>query len=403
LGAIVAIGYATQSVAALGDAVTEDEDYTRPYVGGLETYDSNLYRLPSYITDVSTLISPNATRDDYISSVFAGIDGQWFLAQQEVGLNLNVYDNRFAHNKQLDNYSGKADLLWNWHVGSHFSGDAGGDFTRSLANYAETLYLGRDELDLSDYFADARYQIGPRWAVYGGIREAETTHSSVTEKSNDSRASSGKVGVELATALDNTVGFEYAYTEGHAPYGVYYFQGEPFDRDFSQSTANFLLKYVLSDKTVSNASAGYLKRDYIHEPIGGFSGDIWSVSLQWQPTDKTQIVFSGSRQLQAFFSSQSDYFVSTGGSISPVWVASEKLIFKLTVSSFDDKFISSTLTVLTFGSRHDTVTTGLATIDYFPMHNLVINLSYTYLDRDSNVAMYKFDDNLASASVKYTF
>ena len=402
-GAIAAVGYATQSVAALGDAVTEDEDYTRPYVGGLETYDSNLYRLPTYITDVATLISPNARRDDYISSVFAGIDGQWFLAQQQVGLNLSVSDNRFAYNKQLDNYSEKADLLWKWHLGSQFSGDAGGDFARSLASYAETLYLGRDVLNLSDYFADARYQIGPRWAVYGGIREAETTQSAVEEKFNDSRASTGKVGVELTTAVDNTVGFEYAYAYGHFPNGAFYFQGEPFDRDFNQSTANFLLKYALSDKTVINASAGYQKRDYIHEPIGGFSGAIWGVSLQWQPTDKTQIVFSGSRQLQVFLSSQSDYYVSTGGSISPVWAASEKLIFKLTVSSFDDKFISSTLTVLTFGSRHDTVTTGLATINYFPMHNLVVNFSYTYLDRESNVALYKFDDKLASASVKFTF
>jgi len=59
--------------------------------------------------------------------------------------------------------------------------------------------------------------------------------------------------------------------------------------------------------------------------------------------------------------------------------------------------------VLTFGSRHDTVTTGLATIQYFPIHNLVATLSYTYLDRGSNVALYKFDDKLASASVKFTF
>jgi hypothetical protein len=95
--------------------------------------------------------------------------------------------------------------------------------------------------------------------------------------------------------------------------------------------------------------------------------------------------------------------LNTGGSISPVWVASEKLTLKLTISSFDEKFISSTLTVLTFGSRHDTVNTQLATIAYVPMRNLVVNFSYTYLERGSNQALYKFDDKLATADLKFKF
>jgi hypothetical protein len=392
-----------QSLAVPGDAVTDDADYLKPYVGDRETYDSNLYRLPSYITDVATLVAPNASRQEYINTVYAGVDGQWTLAQQTIGLNLGVSENRFARNNELNNYSGYGDLMWNWHLGSYWSGQAGADYARSLTSFAETLYLGRDFLDLSDYFGNARYQIGPRWAVYGGIREADITHTAVAAQFNDSQTRSGKVGIELATAVDNTVAFEYTYADGRLPHGVVYFNGAPFDRDYSQSTASILLNYVPSDKTVINASAGYLKRDYIHEPIGAFSGDIWNVSLQWQPTEKTQILFSLSRAPQAYLSSQTDYFLNTGGSISPVWVASEKLTLKLTISSFDEKFISSTLTVLTFGSRHDTVNTQLATIAYVPMRNLVVNFSYTYLERGSNQALYKFDDKLATADLKFKF
>jgi len=94
--------------------------------------------------------------------------------------------------------------------------------------------------------------------------------------------------------------------------------GSPFNRDYNEDTVSVLAKYLLSDKTQINASAGYLKRNYTNETTGAFSGDIWRLSLQWQATEKTQISFAVWRDLEAYLASQSNYFVSTGGSISPV-------------------------------------------------------------------------------------
>jgi exopolysaccharide biosynthesis operon protein EpsL len=405
LGAFVAalaVGAVETSVAASSNTDADDSDRVHFYVSDQETYDSNLYRLPSYLTDVASLVAPNATRQDYINTVYLGVDGQWTLAQQAIGLNLRLNDNRFAHNTELNNNAGNADLVWNWHLGSNFSGQVGGDYARSLASFAETLYLGRD-LDSTDYFATARYQLGPRWAVYGGVRDAGISNSAVVAQVNDFKSSSGNAGIEYAVAVDTTVHFEYRYTNALFPHGYYLFDGVPFDRNFNEDTESFQVKYVLSDKTEINASAGYLKRDYTHESIGAFSGDIWRVSLKWQATEKTQSSFAIWRDLEAYLASESNYFVSTGASISSVWVASEKLTFSLAVSSIDQKYISSSPTVVTLGSRHDKVNAQQASIIYTPTRALTVNLSFRNERRDSNQAQVAYDDKLATAALTFKF
>jgi hypothetical protein len=293
--------------------------------------------------------------------------------------------------------------MWNWRVGGNLSGQAGADYSRSLANFAETLYLGRDLVDLTDYFATMRYQLGPRWTVYGGIREIDTSHSAAAAEDNDSQSTSINAEIEYATAVDNTIGVEYRYTHGHYPHADYFFDGVPFDLDYNQGTASLVVKYVLSDKTLINAKFGYLKRDYTSEPIGAFSGDVWNASLVWLATQKTQISFTASRGLQAYLASESDYFVATGGSISPVWVASEKLTISLTVSSFKQNYISTSPDVLLLGSRHDKINTEQANIVYTPMRDLIFSIAYSYQQRDSNQFGLTYNDKMAIASIKFKF
>jgi hypothetical protein len=407
VGAIMgtfAAGYAERSLAAVGVIPGPNDDPIDYYVGDEETYDSNLYRLPSYVTDVATVVAPNATREDYVNTAFVGFDGVWTPAQQQIALNLRANDNRFAHNTELNNYSGTADLLWNWRVGSVLSGTAGGDYARSQANFSETLYLGRDEVNSNDFFGTAQYQIGPRWAVYGGIRQTDSTHSAVQAQYNDYASSSGNVGIEFATAVEDTIGLQYQWMDGRFDDGIFLLNGVPFDRNFNQNTLSGILKYVLSDKTTINATGSYVKRSYTNEPEGAFSGNQWSVSVLWQATAKTQIIFSGYRQLQAYLGSQSDYFVGTGGSIAPTWVASEKLTFKFVASYASQNYISTSPSVVTTGApRLDKISSEQASVVYTPTRALAFTFTYNNQHRNSNQAQFGFIDNLATVMGTFKF
>jgi hypothetical protein len=369
-----------------------------------ETYDSNLYRLPSYITNIAAVVGPNASRQDHVNTASFGADGRWSAGRQRFDANLRVDDNWFSGNNSLNNKSGTGKFVWTWRVGSLLSGQFGGNYARSLAGFAYTGYLGRDLVDSWEYFGSARYQLGPHWAVFGGGNEADTSHSALPVHVNDLRTKSANAGVEYATDVNNTFGVEYRYTEGRYPQNYIVLNATSFDRNYRDESTRFLVKYLPSEKTTLNASAGYLKRDYLNATsIGAFSGDIWRLSMQWQPTEKTQVVFAAWRDLQAFLYAESDYFVQKAGRISAIWSATEKFTVSTALTRSNQDYIGSSFSALTIGSRRDRVISEQTSIVYTPRRPLSINVSYRYEQRNSNQPQYKYHDNLVTAGLTYKF
>lgn len=384
------------------DVDPNNVDFYKFFVADQVTYDDNLYRLPANSSSIDTVLSRNARRQDTTETVSLGLDGQWIYGRQLVTVDLRADQNYFLHNTDLNNFATDDKIDWSWRVGSYLSGQLGADFNRSLANFAETLFLGRDLVDSADYFGSARYQLGPHWAAFGGVKDTTSSHSAEAAQYNDIREKSGNAGLEYATTVDDTFGLEYRYTDARFPEG-YVLDSLPFDRDYHEYITQFLIKYALTEKTLLQANFGYLKHDYLHASFGTFSGDTWRVSLQWQPTDKTQLLVAGWRELKAYLYSQSNYFLSKGVSVTPSWTASEKIRMTLAVSWEDDDYSTINAAALGLGARRDGVGAAQARLQYTPTSALTLNLSYRYQKRDSNESAFEFGDRLAEVDATFKF
>jgi hypothetical protein len=369
------------------------------YVADQELYDSNLYRLPSNIGSISTLVSPNAKRSDLINTPSVGGDGQWIAGRQIFELNLRADENRFARNDNLNNASGYGNLLLNWQVGAHFSGQAQVTYNHGLAGFDQTLFLGRDLTNTVNYLGTARYQVGPRWAIYGGVSDLEVSHSAPQARFNDYHLKQGDAGLELATSPEDTYALEYSYSDGGYPPST--FNGLPLATDFHEQLIRLLVKYALTAKTAIDAYAGYRSRDFTATGQRAFAGAVGRLGVNWQPTDKTQLLFAGWRELRSYANAESSYFVSQGGSISPVWTATEKLKFTLLFSYEKQDFISQSTTVIVLGALNAKIATEQLNITFSPRSAWIFNLSFNHQKRDSNLFSYQFDDDLASVSVLY--
>jgi hypothetical protein len=369
------------------------------YVADLELYDNNLYRLPPNTGSIATLVAPNASRSDFTNSPSAGGDGQWIAGRQLFELNLRVDENRFARNDNLNNTSGYGNLLWNWQVGAHFSGEAEVTYNHGLAGFDETLFLGRDLTNAVKYLGNARYQVGPRWAVYGGISDLEVSHSAPQARFNDFHFKQGDAGVELASSPENTYALEYSYSDGGFPLSS--LNGVPLASDFHEQLFRFLVKYALTAKTSLDGYAGYRNRDFTSTGLKAFSGAVWHLGVDWQPTDKTQLLFAGWQELRSYQAAASSYFVSKGGSISPVWNATEKLKFVFLFSYEKQDFISESTAVIALGPLNAKIATEQLNITFSPRSSWIFNLSFNHQKRDSNLFTYQFTDDLASVSVLY--
>jgi hypothetical protein len=370
------------------------------YVADQETYDDNLYRLPSGTAGVPGSIFPNASQSDAVNASTLGGQGKWDIGRQEVEIDLRADENRFLRNTGLNYVSSNAVGTWNWRAGPYFTGQVATFYDRTLASFSETRFVGKDVVSSEEGLASARYQVGPHWAVYGQIRGSYLQHSANAEKFNDFHNKAGNAGVEYATSVNDTYGFQYQYvgvTFKQDPTAV----NQAFN--YKEDSGRFLVHYGLSDKTILDAYAGFVRRQYPGLSIGSYSGAAWRASLQYQFTDKTQFILSTYHELHAYVDAESNYFVAKGVSISPVWAATEKLSFTLTASYENDDYISRSNSILLVGPRRAKVNSDQATIRYTPRDAWLINVFFRHEKRDSNQYGFTYKDNLVSGNVTFRF
>ena len=405
------------AVAAPDQSATPQQrtDHLNLYVGNDFSYDDNLYRLPSSVTDLAVLpgIGSNPTRSDYIDSVTGGIDSEWLIGnRQSVDLDLRADDNRYFRNTNLDNISSNDHAAWNWGLGSALSGAVGADYSQLLGGFVDTGVYAKDTVITSDYFSSLRYQVGPRWGLFGGIMYTNYKLTQAEETFNDSMSKAVDIGANYTTGATNRVGFDYRYTDDRAPNAAL-LNGVTFDPDFREDRARLSLHYVLSEKTSIDASGGYLRREYPSAAIGSFSGEIWQVAFQWQPTAKIQLVAGTWRQLTADLTAQTNYYVSRGETLAPVWTVSEKVAFNLSVTQEDQDYVGSNpVGVNPVGvnpaelqsvARRDVVTTETANMVYTFSRALSLSVTAGHEKRNSNVTEFGYDDLRADINIVYKF
>jgi exopolysaccharide biosynthesis operon protein EpsL len=375
------------------------------------SYDDNIYRVPSSLTDLASLpgIQGTPRRQDYINSVSGGLSGEWLAGNyQSFDLDLRADDNRYIHNTDLNNISTFDRGAWNWGIGSLLSGELGAAYTQSLGGFINTGVYSKDVVAKTDYFGSARYQAGPRWGLFGGFMEERFKLDNPEETYNDNHSAAVDVGVEYATSATNTVGVDYRYTDARYP-ATSVLNGVAVAPDFTEDRARILLNYVPTDKTSVLASLGYLRRSYSNSSVGGFSGEIWRVTFQWQATDKTELILGTWRQLTADLTSQTDFYVSRGVIINPVWAPSEKIRLSLIASYEDQDYLGTNpfgvnpvLDDLT-QARRDKITSESAVFAYTPIRAVTLSFSAAHENRDSNSAQFDYKDVRAEANVTYKF
>ena len=398
------------AVAPLDDiAAAQRTNLLILYAGDTFAYDNNIYRLPASVTDLTTLsgIGVNPSRQDYIDSLTGGLTGEWLTgARQSVDVDLRADYNRYIRNTDLNNVTSNDRVAWNWGLGNALSGQVGADYIRLLGGFANTQVYTRDIVNRSDYFASLRYQLGPRWGIFGGLMGTSYSVSTAQANFNNSTSKSVDVGADYATDL-NRIGFDYRYNDSRASNSAI-LNGVLFDPDFREERARVLFRYALSEKTIFDGSAGYLKRDYPSTSIGSFSGEIWRAAFQWQPTPKTQLLVGAWQQLAAELTSQTDYFVDKGVSLTPEWIASEKLTVSLIFAHDTQNYVGSNPlgpvpVDFTGLARHDTLTSETGSLVYTPIRAITLTFSVAHVNRNSNVSQFQYNDFQSSANITYKF
>ena len=362
------------------------------------TYDNNLFRLPNFAD--ATLLRPGSSRQDHITTYSVIGDGEWTLGRQLLSLDLRFGNNRFVRNTDLNNNSASARAVWDWTVTPFLLGDVGAEFTRALASFANERQFGRDLVQSTHYFGNFGVRFANHLKLVGGVRYTRLTHSLDAVNEQNFRTKSGNAGIQFYTSEADYVGVDYRYSNSRfaAPTIV----GDVFfDPDSNDSTSSIVLRHALGGKTSLDAAFGYLKRHYLREDRGSFSGQVWHATVAWQATAITRVDLSASRGLTAALEVQSDYFVSKSFSISPVWTPTPRISLALSANWSTQDYLGASPSAIEFASRKDRVASQQANLQYQPRDPLTFVLSFKHEYRDSNVPIISYNDKLIAASVQF--
>jgi Putative beta-barrel porin 2 len=404
-----ALGAAAVHHAPAAPATTEVPAADKFEVSALaaQSYDSNLFRLPANIVDLAQLIAPGARRADYISRVSVGASAQRTLGSQAIVLDLDVDDNRYRYNGFLNNVSGRGKLLWDWKIGSAWSGQLGADYARALTSFTNNKVFARDLLDTQGYFLDGNYHLRSGWSLTFGARHAQSVHSAEAQAVNDSTSTSGGAGIVYESGAGNLIGAEYRY--GAATYPHDSGGGGGFNPRYRENTWDLYFKDAPTAKIQLLGGAGYLEHRYPDAHLASlspdFSGAVWHFSLQYQATDKTMVVLAEQRQLRAYLDSESDYFVSNGVTLTPSWTPTDKLSLSLKYAYERQSFLGSNPSSVSepdLPGRVDTVSSGQADVTYLLLRRVQLNLLYRYENRDTNRSSFAYKDQIVAFGFRVT-
>jgi exopolysaccharide biosynthesis operon protein EpsL len=363
------------------------------------SYDDNLFRLSDAVRASGLFLVPGTSVDDLVNQASLGLAARLEPGQQALNLEARLVDSRYADNDSLNNIGGSARANWDWRIGGTLSGQLGAQYARALAGFTNTSFYGRDDLTTTAYTGSLRYVIGPHWRLMGGVRRADSSHSADARQGDDYASTSGTAGLEFETGSGNVVGADYQRAKGEFD-RLTTLNGLPFDRDYDEDKASLRTRYAFTDKTLLQASAGYLWRHYPNSGIAEFSGGVWRASLAWEPSVKTRLDFAAWRELTADVNSESDYFVTRGASINPTWSPTVKLSFALQGSWEKQRYTGST--PLTTAGRRDEIKALSLSLRFAPRETFLVALTGRTEKRDSNRLLRGYDTDQLSLELRWS-
>jgi len=263
--------------------------------------------------------------------------------------------------------------------------------------------LVKDLLTQKSSFASGSYLLGNRWTISADVKWSSTTHGAELRQVDDSNIRTQKFGLGFSLSPSASVGWNYRHANANFAGDQQQVAAGQFNRNYDESASVFWLKYGLGSKTDFNLEGGYLRRNYPNAAIGNYSGGTGRATLAWHPGAKTELDITGWRDLTAYIDAESNYFVSTGARIAPMWVPTERITTSLAASWESQKYIGSEPTVLGDPFRRDTVRSIQANATYQPRDPLQLNLTLRRERRGSNRSSLTYADDLAILGIRLTF
>lgn len=403
---IVASAFPALMFAAESHGAADPTDTLQvPTTAGM-FWDDNLFRVPD--GDPRAFGVDPAKKSDRIRRIGVGLKYDKTVSRQRFLADVNLEQNSYERNDNLDHIAGNAGTKWLWAIGSQWSGKLGYDHRRRLSGFADlsvnnVAFNTKNLVDQDAVSITGGYRLHPRWRVWGGLDFLEATNSSPKLIQNDTSITTGSLGVDYQTPSDNTIGLQLRYGEGLFP-NRQVVASRLVNNQFTDTSPAMTWAWNLTGHSRFDGRLGYTIRKHEQFSARDFSGPTFQVRYVWVPTEKLRFDANALRELLTEQSDTSSFVVASGLRLTPQWAVTPKFSLR-SVLSYETRFFQGDPGVVLGGTpvREDTLRTFQLAAVYAPWRNAELLVLLERGARTSNQQVFQFDYNSALVNLKLNF
>jgi exopolysaccharide biosynthesis operon protein EpsL len=371
-------------------------DTFQPYLSYAYTHDDNLLRLPD-----GQRTTPD-TADTYRRAE-GGLMVDKRYSQQHVTAKFNLSRTTFDRFTRLDNNGKELQANWDWHLGSHLSGNLGASYAQALAPYTEFHGDERNLRSQRREFFDAAWRMHPSWSARGGFARYRLGYELATQKFGDRSEDATELGVDYRPAGGSSAGLLARHVRGGFPTPQ---QIGPLvvDNSYRQNELKGKLDWRISGKSRLQLLGGWVQRRHDFFPSRDASGPSVRLLADWLPSGKLGLNLTAWRDINATDDLTASYTVNKGASLAANWDLVAKVrvegLIKLEQRDFSD---ATAFAAVPPSGRVDRSRYGALTVSYAALRNLQIGASLYRDDLNSNAARGDFSAKGMSLNLRSVF
>lgn len=380
---------------------SEKEKVRFSIFGGVDR-DSNPFRL-SDSTNPQTAIG-STSKADTIYRAGVGLKADLpFYERQRVVIDLQAQNVNYHNFNVLDHTAYRASGTWNWQAGNQWGGAIGYSQREFLANLADIQAPIKDMITENHAFAGGGFRFTPRWRVRGLLDWIKWDHSDPTRDTLDANIYAGTIGLDYVTPLGNSVGVQSRYSVGDYP-NRQVVAGSLVDNSYTELESSAVMRWILTDKSIFDARAGYTSRRQDQVPQRDFDGFTGRLNYDWFIGPKTLLNFAIWREIQSTEDVSASYILAEGWGIGPAWAPTSKVVLQARYIREDRDYRGDPGFVLSGAPpREDTFRGVRLNVGYAPRRNIQLSVSAEGGDRESNLVGADYDYAAVSANVRFWF
>ncbi len=341
--------------------------------------------------DSNFLRSPdNKAVGDIIDSQKLDLNVGLPYGQQQLDLELNVFNSRHQTLRQFDFTGQSYNAGWRWSLTPTLLGVLGTKHIESLNSAADSIDPTLRNKNVSNLDSlTVGYLLGGPWQLLGEYAKGSSANERAVLGVTDIHFQSTTAGLSYVPSAGNSLSYARRVDAGT---GI---------SDYSYNGHAFVATYAVTSNTSLKGRLSYLEQRFSIDPKFDFSGVTGGLDGTWRITGKTSIAGGWQRDLVSFQTQDSTYARIDTLSVSPSWQMLPTLSLSLQYRQGVRDSLGNPNGVAS--TRQDRTRDTLWTLHWQPRSYVSLRTTAAQYSRTSNVAEQDFDSHVLTIGAQFTY